>query len=235
MSKKSRKPKNLKLLLLFVFVFIVVFAILYKFPFEIEISPTTTTIAPLTTTTTTAAPPTTTVPVAEGTLIIAFKDEDQKIPGGAVLKSMNFTVTGIEVYGEADEKSGEEAGEWVSILDEEKTLDLLKYTTTYAKIAEKEIDAGSYDKIKIMLSDGSVSLVHTLVGIYRPKVYTLSVQEETTVDHEFNITAGSTLTLILDFDVRYSVMRVGAGYSLTPIIIVSEQSGSATNMEEILS
>jgi len=228
MSKKLRKTKSLKLLLLFAFALIVVFVILANFPSETGILLTTPTTTTTTTqpTATTLPPTTTTIPVSKGTLIIAFKDEDQKIPGGAVLKSMNFTVTGIEVYNEPDD-------EWTSVLDGEKTLDLLKYTTTYAKIAEKEIDAGGYDKIKLMFSDGSISLVHTLLGIYNPKVYTLSVQEETTVDYEFNITDGSTLTLILDFDVKYSVMRVGVGYSLTPIIDISEQFSSATNMEEI--
>ncbi len=162
---------------------------------------------------------------AKGTVIIAFKDEDQKIPGGAVLKSMNFTVTGIGVY--------DEFGEWVSVLDGEKTVDLLKYTTTLAKISEKGIDARSYGKIKLGFSEGSISLTNTLLYIYRPRVYDLIVPNETIVEYEFNITDGETLTLTLDFDIWNSVSHIAEGYIMDPVIIVSEQSGSATNMKEI--
>lgn len=214
--------KNLNTVLLIAFALIVITAIMYNFPFEIPYATTTTTIAPTTTiptTTTTTLPPT-----PKGTLIIALKDEDHKLPGGAVVKSMNFTVTGVGVYSD---------GEWMSVLDGQKTLDLLKYTTTFAKAAEKEIDAGGYEKIKVELSDGTVSIVHTAVGIYRPKTYNLIVQEETTVEHEFNIIDGGTLTLVLDFDVENSVRRAGLGYSLTPVITVTEQVGIAENMEEI--
>ena len=91
----------------------------------------------------------------------------------------------------------------------------------------------AYNKIKVELSDGTVSIVHTAVGIYRPKIYSLAVQEETTVDYEFDIVEGATLTLILDFDVENSVRRTGMGYLLTPLIDVSEQVGQAANVEEI--
>lgn len=219
MSKRLRKSKSLKLLMLLAFFLIVVFVILYNFPSETVPSPTTTT-------TTTLPPTTTTIPIEKGTLIIAFKDEDQKIPGGAVLKSMNLTVTGIEVYDESDD-------EWMSVLEGEKTLDLLKYTTTLAKIGEREIDAGAYSKIKLGFSDSSVSLTNTFLYIYRPKVYDLIVPDETIVEYEFNITDGGTLTLTLDFDVPNSVSHIAEGYIMDPVIVVSEEDDRAENMEEI--
>lgn len=219
MSKRLRKSKSLKLLLMLAVFVIVVIVVLYNSPSETGPSSTTTT-------TTTLPPTTTTISVPKGTLIIAFKDEDQKIPGGAVLKSMNFTVTGIEVYDESGE-------EWMSVLDGEKTLDLLKYTTTLAKIGEKEIDAGAYGKIKLGFSDGSVSLTNIFLYIYRPRVYDLIVPDETIVEHEFNITDGETLTLTLDFDIWNSVSHIAEGYTMDPVIVVSEEVGSATNMEEI--
>jgi len=188
---------------------------------ETSLFPPTTTIPTTTIPTTTTLPPT-----PKGTLIIALKDEDQKIPGGALLKNMSFTVSGVEIYSDDTE-------EWMSVLAEEKTLDLLKYTTTYAQIVEEEIEADAYDKIKLSLDPGEVTLVHTIVGVYRPKTYDLIVQEETTIDHEFNITEGQTLTLVLDFDIPNSVMRTGVGYLLTPVITVTEEIGQAENLIEV--
>jgi len=139
---------------------------------------------------------------------------------------MNFTVTMMEVYDGSD-------GVWTSMVNAEKTLDLLKYTTTLAKISEEEIDAGNYSKIKIGFSDGSVSLTNTFLYIYRPKVYDLIVPDETIIEYEFNITDGGTLTLTLDFDIWNSVSHTAEGYTLDPVIIVSEEAGRAENMEEI--
>ena len=226
--KTPIKMEKLNLVLIAAIALVVISAILYNTPFESEVPYTATTTVLVTTTTTVQA----TTPATKGTLIIAFKDEDQSLPGGAILKSMDFVVIGIEVLASSGEDDGGSGG-WIKIFEGEKTLDLLKYTATFAEIAEKEIDTGRYDKIKIMLSDGTVSIVHTAVGIYRPKIYDLEVQEETTIDHEFEIAEGETLTLILDFDVRYSVKRIGVGYLMTPIIVVSEQPGRAENMAEV--
>lgn len=229
--KTPIKVEKLNLVLIAAIALVVISAILYNMPFESEVSYTTTTTV-LGTTTTTVQTTTTTTPTAKGTVIIAFKDEDQSLPGGAIVKGMDFAVTGVEVLASAGEDD-RNSDEWIKIFEGEKTLDLLKYTTTFAEIAEKEIDTGRYDKIKIMLSDGTVSIVHTVVGIYKPKIYDLEVQEETTVDHEFEIVEDETLTLVLDFDVRYSVKRIGVGYLMTPIIVVSEQTGRAENMAKV--
>lgn len=226
--KMPIKMGKLNLVLIAAIALVVISAILYNIPFESEV-PYTTTTTMLGTTTTTVQATTTTAPIARGTLIVALKGEGQNLPGGAVVRGLDFSVTGVQVSAE----DGEGSDGWIKIFDGEKTLDLIKYTATFAEIAEKEIDTGRYDKMKVMLSDGTVSIVHTAVGIYRPKIYDLDVQEETTVDYEFEIAEGETLTLILDFDIRYSVKRIGVGYLMTPIIVVSEQLGRAENMVEV--
>jgi hypothetical protein len=175
-------------------------------------------------------PPTTTQPATEqaattGTLVIALKDEDHKLPGGAVVKSMNFTVAGVDVHAKS--------GGWTQLASDSRKLDLLKYTTTYAVVAKEDIDAGSYDKVRLKLSNGSVSIVHTLLGIYSPKVYGLDVPAETDVAHEFNITAGQTLTLVLDFDIENSLVRTSDVYTLTPVIKVSQAAGELENTEAV--
>jgi hypothetical protein len=181
----------------------------------------------------TSQPTTTTAytvpPAQKGTLVIALKDEDHKIAGGAVVKSMNLTLTDVEVYYNKTDNTGK-TGEWVQLINGIKTLDLLKYTTNFAKVAQKDVDAGSYEKIRLKFSSGSISITSTLLFIYSPRKYDLTVPSETVINHAFNVSSGGTLTLILDFDVENSITHTADGYSMTPIIKVSEQTGEASNL-----
>jgi len=190
-----------------------------------------------TATTTTAAEQTTTAqtttPIANtGTLIVALKDEDHKIPGGTVVKSLNFTITAIDIHANRTAEN-ETSEQWVQLLDGQKTLDLLKYTTTFAKVAEKEIDTGQYDKIRLKLSNGSIAITNALLYIYNPRVYNLILPNETASVNTLNMLSGETLTLILDFDIENSVTHTADGYVMNPIIKFSEQAGIATDLEEI--
>jgi|GEM_PF-3313190 len=191
---------------------------------------TTTTLPPTTITTTTAIAPTTTTTLPaklEGRLVIALKDEEHKIPGGSTVHQMEFTVTSVEVYKEGDD--GDEVGEWIELTAEPKALDLLEYTDNVAVVAEADIEEGTYEKLKIGLSGGSIWITNDIFYIYTPKKYGLIVPSETTVEHMFNVTGGETLTLVLDFDIEHSVSRVGVDYKLDPKISVTEQTGIPEN------
>jgi hypothetical protein len=216
----AKSSPNLKILIFAVIAFIAVSAILYNTSFEEDIVPTTTTLQ---TTTTTSV-----IKENKGTLVVLFKDEEHKIPGGATVKTMNFKVTGMEAL--LNKSSGME---WVSLIDSKKSLDLLKYTDTLAKIAEKETESGRYEKIKIMFSEGNISITNSLLGIYRPKFYNLIVPEEKTFDYLFNVPEGEILTLTLDFDIENSVTRTADGYTFDPQVTFSEQAGHVTNVENI--
>lgn len=222
---------NLKLIAIVVFAMVIISSVIYgQYVAYLESTGT----SPRTTTTTTTSPQTATTastvqPAQKGTLVIALKDEDHKIPGGAVVKSMNFTLTDVEVYYNKTNNTAK----WVQLINGIKTLDLLKYTTNFAKVAQMDVDAGSYDKIRLKFSSGSISITSTLLYIYNPRKYDLTVPSETVVNHAFNVSSGGTLTLILDFDVENSIMHTADGYSMTPIIKVSEQTGTATNLEDI--
>jgi len=194
---------------------------------ETFIEPTTTTIRQ--TTTTTTYTPTTTLPTipqkSTGKLVVALKDEEHKLPGGTIVKSMNFTLTKVSVYSDD--------GKWVEVFSGAKVLNLLDYTDTLAIVAEANIEEGTYEKLKLGLSDGSIWITNTFLYIYTPKKYIMAVPTEKTVDHIFKITPDDTLTLILDFDIESSVSRTGEGYLMDPKISVVVRSGVPDNVIKI--
>jgi hypothetical protein len=179
---------------------------------------TTTTVSEETATTTTTAASTTNT----GRLVIALKDEEQNIPGGAVAHQMNFTIEGVEVM-------RDENDEWIELSSGAKTLDIMQYTDTVAIVADAVVEWGVYEKVKLLMSGGDIWITSDIFYIFTPKRYGLVVPEQTTVNHEFNVFADQTLTLILDFDVPASVLRIGADYRLDPVITVTEESGVPEN------
>ena len=201
---------------------------------------TTTTIPPIptlpttqrTTTTTSASEETTTTTAAAtsentGRLVVALKDEQQNIPGGAVAHRMNLTIEGVEVM-------RDEGDEWVVLSSEAKTLDVMQYTDSVAIVADAEVEWGTYEKVKLrMATSGGIWITSDIFYIFTPKMYGLVVPEQTTVNHEFNVFADQTLTLILDLDVPASVLRIGADYRLDPVITITEESGVPANATAI--
>lgn len=228
-TKTFGVPSSKYIFLILVILLVVAVVKTLQYFSETSVVTTTTLPPPTITTTTTIAPTTTTTLQAkpEGKLLIALKDEEHKIPGGSTVHQMEFTLTSVEAYKGGDDE--EEAGEWIELTAEPKTLDLLEYTENLAVVAEADVSEGLYERLKLGLSDGSIWITNDLFYIYNPKKYGLIVPSETTVEHTFNITAGETLTLVLDFDIEHSVSRVGIDYKLDPEISVTEQTGIPEN------
>ncbi len=207
---------DVKIILVVALAFAIVSIVLYNIEFESDITPTTTT------TTTTLQPNLR----DSGTLVVVFKDDAHKIPGGGVVTSMNFTVTSVELL-----RNG--SSDWEYVFSGEKRLDILKYTETFAKISEAELDAGNYTSLRVGFSDGSISVKNTLTGVYTPKTYSLIVPEIREFSQIFEIGAAETITLVVDFDIGQSVTRTSEGYMFNPIVFIEEHYGRLSNVDAV--
>lgn len=206
---------ELKIAFVIIVAFIAISVIMYNIPFEEEIATTTTTLDPNANT----------IANGMGSLVVAFKGGHPDLVGGSTATAVDLTITSIDVL-----LNGTYGYEWVSVLESDKSLNLLSYTDSLGKVAEKEIESGRYEQIRIGFSDSSIMLKNELIGFYTPKEYDLIVPDNTTFDHLTNLVEGSVLNLIIDYDISSSVTRTADGYIFDPVVTFSEQSGHLTNV-----
>lgn len=182
--------------------------------------PTTTTPSPTPTVTTPSPTPTPTTPpapvIATGDLIIAVKDVKQKVAGLGYCNALTLTVDSLEIH-----KTG---GAWITISNDTKTFDLIKYTDIVGIIGEKTLDEGKYTQIRMNIVNATVKIYNAAGGVYN-KTYPMVIpSNELKVVHPFNMTADKTLALTIDFDVPNTVSRTAEGYTLKPVVTVTEET-----------
>lgn len=158
----------------------------------------------------------------------------------------NVTITKIEVRKANQE---EEAGNpFITLSEEEMSFNLLELTNgVTAGLVDLEIEAGSYDLVRLYVSEASIKLsdetVHSLkvpsgaqTGI---KIF---------IDPAIEVAGGLTTDLLLDFDVSKSFKLQGnidspagiKGFIFTPVIKASNLSttgslfGNITDTENVV-
>jgi hypothetical protein len=205
-------PKYIWLLII-VLVFIAVFGLLLNQQYK------PTPVIPTTTTTTTPVLP----PITTGNLIIAVKDVPQKVPRLGTVTALELNITKIEVH-EAGENETNETTGWTTVFEGAKILDLIQFTDVIAIVGQKELDAGKYTQIRLILSDSSVKIYSLSLNIYN-RTYPLKVpSKELKLVHSFEIQVNKTLALTLDFDIEKSLDRTSEGYTLKPTVKILEQT-----------
>lgn len=211
--KDLKGLKANKIIPILVILFVIVVSAVYYLQFKVQPQPTmTTTTSAVTTssTTTTTAPPT-------GDLMIAVKDVQHKIVGDGYMTGLNLTINAIEVHfvGQKDEN---DTGEWITVFNGTKSVDLLAYTDIIAIVGEKELNPGKYTQIRFDLGDGYIKIYDAFYQNIYNKTYPLVVpSNELKLIHPFTIDAGKTLVITADFNVDKIVTRPGGVYSLRPV------------------
>lgn len=165
-------------------------------------------------------------------------------------KAIYITIGEVWVHkadsGDADENTqGEEAGQngrtedgwregedgWIHVASPGKTYNLLELVNgVMAELGTTELEAGHYTQVRLMLGqdpeEGSHPFANYVVGpdgtaveLTVPSGYQTGIK----LVHGFEVTAGSTAELVLDFDAARSVVVTGSGkYLLKPTIQVAE-------------
>ena len=143
----------------------------------------------------------------EGTLILQITDD----PGDLNITEALVTMSEVKVhYAGFDEN--DTFGEWITIVNESQTFDLISLQNATELFGEANLSAGWYTQIRLSVDEALV----TIDGVQ----YDLEISpSKVKLIKPWKITDGETLVLTLDFDVQKSVHETGNGkYIMEPTI-----------------
>jgi hypothetical protein len=183
---------------------------------------------PTTTSTTTQTTPAIQPPEL-GTIIIALKDKSQRVGGIGTLNELFVNITKVEVHFVDQENDVNASGEWKTVFSGSKIVDLLTLTDLIGIIDQKELPAGKYTQIRLDVENVIFNVTNTYNNV-KNKRYGATVSNSSGVPsgelrfvHPFNITANKTTLLTIDFDIQQSVKRTADGYTLAPVVKVTDE------------
>ncbi len=131
-------------------------------------------------------------------------------------EKVNVFIERVEVNNEADDTG------WVEINSPQQTYDLLELTNGATEIlGSKELPAGTYEQIRLILSRDSHSVM--VDGTQHSMFVPSGAQTGIKLNVNAEIEEGITYTLLLDFDASRSVVEAGnqqsgVRYLLKPVI-----------------
>lgn len=164
------------------------------------------------------------------TLLFAGCDAGTDVDGGtgtlevmlhdapANYEQVNVTIESVQVNNTENDTG------WVEISSPQQTYDLLELTNgAMAHLGSKELEPGTYEQIRLILSSDGHSVVvgGTEHDLFVPSGAQTGVKLNVNAEIEEDI----TYTLLLDFDASRSVVERGqAGYLLKPVIKATNEA-----------
>jgi len=145
-------------------------------------------------------------PAALGTVKVYVTDA----PPGDRVTSIMVTVSKIEIHKAAAEQEQQQTqqggGEWITIdiSGNATTFDLLKISGIEEFLGASQVEAGKYTQVRLTIDNSEVTL-----GDKEPQAATVPSKELKLV-RPFDVVAGETTDIILDFDADKSVTVTGA-------------------------
>ncbi len=160
---------------------------------------------------------------------IAACDDDSSSPATTGTLSVRITdapadydavrITFSEVAANID-------GNWVVINGNPVTVNLLEWNNGKSiEIGRAELGAGKYTQIRLMVTKAEVDVDGVTHNVTIPSAEQTGLK----LNGNFDVVAGSTYELILDFDASKSIVTTGPptnpnGYKMQPVIRVIEKS-----------
>ncbi|MDX1673081.1 MAG: DUF4382 domain-containing protein [Balneolaceae bacterium] len=164
---------------------------------------------------------------------LLLKLTDDPFPTNMV-EEANVTIDKVEIRRANAEEDGDD-NPFTVLTEKDTTLNLLDLTNgVTATLADLEIEAGSYDLIRLYISDASVKLI----GENEPRTMKVPSGAQTGlkifVDPAIDVAGGLTAELLLDINVSKSFVVQGnpntpagiRGFIFKPVIRASNQSTS---------
>ena len=187
--------------------------------------------------------------------ILPTLEDDSIAPGKGRLKifltdepgdylEVNITISRIEAHIAGEDEEAE--GEWILLKKwgegEEPTFDLIKLQDVSELLVDGTFDAGKYTQLRLFVSESSISVEiegaeeenDKEIDVVNEVPFEIFNVEIPSVDqtgikliHPFEIIAGETIELTIDFDAEKSIIKTGNGsYKLMPVIkIVTVATG----------
>jgi hypothetical protein len=135
------------------------------------------------------------------------------------IEAVNITFSAIEVH---------RNGSWYRITGEPVTVDLCEWNNGKTMVVgENDIAPGKYTQIRLTVTKSEI----VVDGETKPLTIASGDEWGLHLAHQFEVTAGTTSEVVLDFDVTRSVIKTGNDtYRLKPTIRVIEKplSGAIT-------
>ena len=147
-----------------------------------------------------------------GTLVLQITDA----PGDLNITKALVTISLVEVHF-AGVNDTNISGEWLTVVEDSQTFDLIAIQDVKEFFGSVELDAGWYTQIRLHVDKAAV----TIDGIE----YNLTIpSKKVKIIKPFSIEDSQTTTLTLDFDVQKSVHRTGSDkYIFNPTIKVIQE------------
>jgi len=149
----------------------------------------------------------------QGTLIIKLTDA----PSDLNITEALITMSNLQVHYAGTNNENETYGEWITIVNESQTFDLIALQNATALFGNATLQAGWYTQIRLNVDQALV----TIDGVQ----YDLEIpSKKVKLIKPFQVIQNETLTLILDFDIHKSVHQTGSDkYILKPTIKVIQE------------
>lgn len=147
-------------------------------------------------------------------------------------KAVYVTVSEIQVH-----RSGEEEGQWETILTPNATYNLLELVNgNTAELGVAELSSGTYTQMRLILEDKDADSTHNILGHSHPFPNYLVTDANEEIElkvpsgfktgiklvRPFDVVADRTVGLVLDFDAGRSIVKAGSSgkWLLKPTIKV---------------
>ncbi len=147
-----------------------------------------------------------------GTLVLQITDA----PGDLNITEALVTMSEVRVH-YAGINENDTMGEWITIVNESQTFDLIELQNVTDLFGTANLSAGWYTQIRLFVEQALV----TIDGVQ----YDLEISpQHVKLIKPWKILDGETLVLTLDFDVQKSVHETGNGkYIMNPTIKVIQE------------
>lgn len=161
--------------------------------------------------------------VGQGTLVLKITDKIELTN----VTSIDITISKVEVHKAGIDETVNETNEtietnetttagWETVVDENKSFDLIAITGVEEFLGEKTLPTGKYTQIRLEISDAKITVEDTQHDLKIPS-------KKFKLIHPFDIEVNKTTTLVLDFDASKSVVKAGQKYILKPVIKIIEK------------
>jgi hypothetical protein len=160
-------------------------------------------------------------------------------PGRATMRI--FVTDAVGLYDAVNitftEVSAHIGGQWVTISNQTQTVNLLDWNNgNILQLGQADVQAGTYTQIRLKIASAEVVLNGTRFDMTVPSGATSGLK----LNAKFDVAAGSTYDIVLDFDAERSVVVTGpvlnpTGFNLKPVIrataiaLTGSISGTVTN------
>lgn len=145
-----------------------------------------------------------------GTLQMKLTDA----PADFVIEKAEVTLSSISVH---MANSGENESSWMTVVEEPQTFDLIELINVSTVLGEQDLAVGKYTQVRLAIDKAVVTINGTDYDLDVPS-------DKLKLTKGFDIVAGETTTLTLDFDAKESIKQSGKdGYKLNPTIKIIQE------------